>query len=229
MTRQPSGRRTPGVPRRSPPGRPPGWEAERRWWPQGAVVAGVDEVGRGAWAGPVTHAAVVLPRHRPLPRGLRDSKRLWPVEREHLAARLADRALAIGVGWASNDEIDRDGMSAAMRRAAARAVDDLALRPEVLLLDGGWDFLAGYGTVNETLPRGEARSASVAAASVVAKVARDAWMRETGAAWPAFGFPDNKGYPTPEHLAGLDRWGPCPLHRRTWAPVATAGARRVCG
>jgi ribonuclease HII len=192
-------------------------------------VAGVDEVGRGAWAGPVTYAAVVLPRHRRLPRGLRDSKRLWPAERERLAARLAHRALAIGVGWASNDEIDRDGMSAAMRRAAARAVDDLALRPDVLLLDGRWDFLAGYGTVNETLARGEARSASVAAASVVAKVARDACMREAGAAWPAFGFADNKGYPTPDHLAGLDRWGPCPLHRRSWTPVAAAGTRRVCG
>lgn len=213
--------------RRPTPGRPPRLDAERRWWADGAVVAGVDEVGRGAWAGPVTYAAVVLPRHGRLHR-LRDSKLLWPEERERLAGRLADRALAIGVGWASNDEIDRDGMSLAMQRAAARAVDDLALCPDVLLLDGAWDFLAGYGTINETLVSGDARCASVAAASVVAKVARDAWMRDTAPAWPAFGFADNKGYPTPAHLAGLDRWGPCPLHRRTWTPVAAAGAHRDC-
>lgn len=214
--------------RRPTPGRPPRLDAEQRWWAEGAVVAGVDEVGRGAWAGPVTYAAVVLPRHRRLHR-LRDSKLLWPDERERLTDRLAERALAIGVGWASNDEIDRDGMSPAMQRAAARAVDDLALAPDVLLLDGAWDFLAGYGTINETWVDGDARCASVAAASVVAKVARDAWMRDTAPAWPAFGFADNKGYPTPTHLAGLDRWGPCPLHRRTWTPVAAAGAHRDCG
>lgn len=214
--------------RRSTPGRPPRLDAERRWWAQGAVVAGVDEAGRGAWAGPVTVAAVVLPRHRRLYR-LRDSKLLWPCEREHLAARLDARALGVGVGWGSNDEIDRDGMSAAMRRAAARAVATLPLRPDVLLLDGAWDFLAGYGTVNETLVNGDARCASVAGASIVAKVARDAWLRDLAVGWPAYGFASNKGYPTPTHLAGLDRWGPCPLHRRTWTPVAAAGAHRDCG
>lgn len=214
--------------RRSPPGRPPRLDAERRWWAEGAVVAGVDEVGRGAWAGPVTYAAVILPRHRRLYR-LRDSKRLWPEEREHLATRVTARALAVGVGWGSNDEIDRDGMSAAMRRAAARAVAALPLQPDVVLLDGSWDFLAGYGTINQPLVDGDARCASVAAASIVAKVARDAWMRETAVGWPAFGFDSNKGYPTPTHLAGLRRWGPCPLHRRSWVPVAAICAERDCG
>lgn len=222
-TRTPAGRRTP----RPVPGRPPGWSVERRWWADGAVVAGVDEVGRGAWAGPVTYAAVVLPRHRRLHK-LRDSKLLRPEERERLAARLAQRALAMGVGWSSNDEIDRDGMSTAMRRAAARAVDDLPLRPDVLLLDGRWDFLADYGTVNETLVDGDSRCASVAGASIVAKVARDAWMQDMAPAWPAFAFGDNKGYPTPAHLAGLRQWGPCPLHRQTWAPVAAAAERGGC-
>lgn len=214
--------------RRHIPGRPPRLDAERRWWDAGAVVAGVDEVGRGAWAGPVTYAAVVLPRHRRLYR-LRDSKLLEPAEREHLARRVWSLALAVGVGHAGNDEIDRVGMSQAMQAAAARAVDALSLAPDALLLDGTWDFLRNYGTINETLVDGDARCASVAAASIVAKVARDALMRDAGRGWPAFAFADNKGYPTPVHLDGLDRWGPCPLHRHTWEPVAAAAERTTCG
>lgn len=214
--------------RRRVPGRAPRLDVERRWWAEGAVVAGVDEVGRGAWAGPVTFAAVVLARgHRV--RRVRDSKLLTPAERERVAARLRQRSLAVGVGSATNDEIDRLGMSEAMRRAAARAVDALPLRPDVALLDGNWDFLAGYGTVNEPIVGGDLRCASVAAASVVAKVHRDAWMRELAPGWPAFGFVDNKGYPAPAHRDGLARFGPCPLHRRTWTPVAAAGALRECG
>jgi ribonuclease HII len=199
----------------------PGLGHERAWWDQGAVVAGVDEVGRGALAGPVTYCAVVLPRDRRLYK-LRDSKVLDPDLRRDMAGRIAGFALGIGIGQASNDEIDRVGMTVAIQRAARRAVDALPLRPDVLLIDGNWDFLRGYGTTNELLVRGDGRSASIAAASIVAKVTRDALMAELCPGYPAYRFSSNKGYSAPAHLRSLRTWGPCALHRRTWAPVRVA-------
>lgn len=199
----------------------PGIDLERRWWDEGAVVCGVDEVGRGAWAGPVTFAAVVLPSERRMYK-LRDSKVLDPVRREQLAGRLADFALAAAVGHASSEEIDALGMSDAMRLAARRAVDGLAVRPDVCLLDGNWDFLAGYGTRNQRVIGGDARSASIAAASIVAKVTRDRLMSDACPAFPAYRFSVNKGYPSPEHQAVLAADGPCHLHRLTWAPVVAS-------
>ena len=197
----------------------PSLRHERAHWDAGAVVAGVDEVGCGAWAGPVTYAAVVLPRTRRMYK-LRDSKMLTPEERELLAGRLWRFALAIGIGHAGNDEIDRLGMSMARRLAARRAVQDLPLRPDVLLLDGSWDFLSDYGTHNERLVRGDARCASIAAASIVAKVTRDQLMRELAPGHPAYAFASNKGYPTPTHREALATFGPCDLHRRSWTPIA---------
>ncbi|HSG92022.1 MAG TPA: hypothetical protein VLA56_22600, partial [Pseudomonadales bacterium] len=126
----------------------PGIHLEQPHWDRGCVVAGIDEVGRGAWAGPVTYAAVVLPSDRRMYK-LRDSKVLDAERRGELAARLQDFALAIGIGHATNEEIDELGMSPAMQMAARRAVDALQVRPDVVLLDGNWDFLAGYGTTNE--------------------------------------------------------------------------------
>jgi ribonuclease HII len=196
----------------------PGLRHERRWWDEGAVVAGVDEVGRGAWAGPVTYAAVVLPRDRRMYK-LRDSKVLDPDTRHTLAERIRGFALAWGIGSATNEEIDRLGMSAAMQRAARRAVDALPLRPDVCLLDGNWDFLRGTGTTNELLVRGDGRSASIAAASILAKATRDALMVDACPGYPAYRFSSNKGYPSPEHVASLRRWGPSELHRRSWAPM----------
>jgi ribonuclease HII len=197
----------------------PSVRLEERHWEAGELVAGVDEVGRGSWAGPVTFAAVVLPRSRRIYK-LRDSKLLRPEERERLAARVHRLALAVGVGHAGNDEIDRVGMSLAMRRAAHRAVDALPLRPDALLLDGSWDFLAGYGTDNRTIVAGDAYSASIAAASIVAKVARDRLMVEAAPGRPAYAFHSNKGYPSPEHRRALADHGPCDLHRASWAPVS---------
>ncbi|MFA9444742.1 ribonuclease HII [Egicoccus sp. AB-alg6-2] len=204
----------------------PGVRFERPHWDAGVVVAGVDEVGCGAWAGPVTYAAVVLPRDRRIYK-LRDSKVLSPAERERLADRLRGFALGIGVGHAGNDEIDRLGLSEARRRAARRAVDALPLRPDVLLLDGNWDFLAGYGTRNERLVRGDGRSVSIAAASIVAKVTRDALMADLDPGHPAYGFTSNKGYPSPDHVAALRRHGPCDLHRHSWAPIAGRNQLRL--
>jgi len=199
----------------------PGITLERGWWTQGAVVCGVDEVGRGAWAGPVTMGAVVLPSDRRMYK-LRDSKVLDPQRREELAARILGFAPAVSIGHASNEECDRLGMTQALRRAAWRAVDGLAVRPDVVLLDGNWDFLAGYGTHNERVIGGDARSASIAAASIVAKVARDRLMTEACPAFPAYVFSQNKGYPSPLHQAVLAAQGPCRLHRVSWAPVAAA-------
>jgi ribonuclease HII len=196
----------------------PGLARERHWWSAGAVVAGVDEVGRGAWAGPVTYAAVVLPTERRLYK-LRDSKLLRPDERTHLARRIRDAA-AVGVGQAGNAEIDRLGMSVAMRLAARRAVRALPVRPDVLLLDGNWDFLAGFEAHREPIVGGDRVSASVAAASIVAKVARDEQMVEADPSHPDYAFASNKGYPTPAHLDALDRVGPCVLHRHSWSPIA---------
>lgn len=199
----------------------PGLRLEQAFWNDGAVVAGVDEVGRGAWAGGTTYAAVVLPSDRRMYK-LRDSKVLDPARREQLAARLEEFALAIGIGHASNVEIDRLGMSDAIRLAARRAVDALEVRPDVLLLDGNWDFLAGYGTHNERVVHGDAHSASIAAASIVAKVTRDREMVEVAGTFPHYQFHRNKGYPSPVHRAALAEHGPCDLHRRSWSPVAAA-------
>lgn len=207
-------------PRRTTARRPvPGIRLERAYWEAGTVVAGVDEVGRGAWAGPVTVGAVVLPTDRRIYK-LRDSKLLTPGERERLAARLAEAGACIAVAHASNQEIDRLGMSAAMRLAARRAVDALPVAPRALLLDGKWDFMSDYGTDNRMLVRGDAHCASIAAASIVAKVTRDALMRAADPAHPAYGFVSNKGYPAPIHRRALLEHGPCVLHRRSWAPIA---------
>ena len=204
----------------------PGLDHERAWWAEGAVVAGVDEVGRGAWAGPVTYAAVVLPRDRRMYK-LRDSKMLDPARREELAARLDGFAEDISLGHASNEELDRLGMSEGIRLAARRAVDGLTARPDVCLLDGNWDFLAGYGTRNERIIHGDAWSASIAAASIVAKVTRDGLMTDACPFHPVYAFSSNKGYPSPAHTSALADHGPCELHRHSWAPVAALAQQRL--
>jgi ribonuclease HII len=219
VTRSPSGRtkRLPDV---------PGIRHEQPWWDQGAVVAGVDEVGRGAWAGPVTYAAVVMPTDRRMYK-LRESKMVDAATRAQLKTRLEGFALDVGIGHVHNDELDRIGMSAACKLAAKRAVDALGLRPDVLLIDGNWDFLAGYGTTNELIVHGDAMSASVAAASIVAKVTRDAMMIEAAQAHPVYAFESNKGYPSPAHVAALDEHGPCAVHRHSWAPIAALTRPRL--
>jgi len=204
----------------------PGVTHERPWWDDGALVAGVDEVGRGAWAGPVTFAAVVLPSDRRMYK-LRDSKVLDAPRREELASRLESFAVGIGVGHASNTEIDALGMSDAMRLAASRAVTALPLRPDVFLVDGNWNMLPRVEQPVTTIVHGDARSASIAAASIVAKVTRDALMRSVCPTYPRYVFSSNKGYPSPPHVAALDRHGPCVLHRHTWQPIRSLTTPRL--
>ncbi|MEX0869268.1 MAG: ribonuclease HII [Nitriliruptoraceae bacterium] len=189
-------------------------------------MVGIDEVGRGAWAGPVTVGAVVLRPDRRIYR-LRDSKLLRAEQREHLAQRITSSALAVGIGHASNDEIDALGMSLALQHAALRAVDALGVAPDVALVDGNWDFARSVGTVNETIIRGDAVSASIAAASIVAKVSRDALLVGAAERFPAYAFASNKGYPTPMHRAALAANGPCAMHRHSWAPIASLRQARL--
>ena len=192
-------------------------------WRAGRRVVGIDEVGRGAWAGPVTVAAVVLDPDA-LPAGARDSKRLSPTRREVVAEEVHRTAL-VGLGHAGNDEVDAVGLATALREAVRRAfvaVMALPTAPDdpLVLVDGPHDLLRLADVEVATLVRGDAASVSIAAASVVAKVDRDRWMAGADPAHPAYGFARNRGYASPEHVEALERLGPCALHRRSWAPVA---------
>ena len=195
--------------------RAPNLAVERRMWDLGyEVVVGVDEVGRGAWAGPISVGAAVVPRNSRVYK-IRDSKMLTEKEREALFDRVADWCLAWSVGHASHLECDEMGMSAAQRLAARRALDGLGRRPDRVLIDGNWDFVGGGRTTK--IVRGDVTILSISAASVLAKVTRDRIMRTEAEHYPAFNFEGNKGYPCPVHKAALQAWGPTTLHRRTWA------------
>jgi ribonuclease HII len=233
----------------------PGLAEERRLWRAGhRWVAGLDEVGRGAWAGPVSvGVAVVCPgsRRRSMPTWLRDSKLLGEVRRESVFDTVAAWCADGAVGHASAAECDRWGMTAALCLAAHRALAALELRPDALLVDGPYDLLSpstlcvdGDGDGGEhpvrsdrspdplPLPAverpptvvpvvgGDGRCASVAAASVLAKVVRDRHMREEAVHFPAYHFERNKGYPSPLHQVALRGYGLSAIHRRTWSFVA---------
>ncbi len=192
----------------------PSLAAERRLWAAGhEVVVGMDEVGRGAWAGPLTLGAAVVPRDRRVNK-IRDSKMLTEREREALFDRVADWCVAWSVGHASDEECDELGMSEAQRLAAQRALDGLGVSADRVLLDGNWDFV-GAGT-SELLVKGDARCLSIAAASILAKVTRDRIMRAEAEHHPYWAFDLNKGYPCPRHKTALRAHGPSAIHRRSW-------------
>ncbi|MEU3304148.1 ribonuclease HII [Streptomyces sp. NPDC006678] len=182
------------------------------------IIAGVDEVGRGAWAGPVTVCAAVTGLRRP-PQGLTDSKLISPKRRTELAAELEKWVTSHALGHASPEEIDELGMTAALRLAAVRALDALPVRPDAVILDGKHDYLGTPWRVR-TVIKGDQSCVAVAAASVIAKVHRDAMMAELGlesGAYERFAFADNAGYPSPVHKAALEELGPTPYHRLSWA------------
>jgi ribonuclease HII len=187
---------------------------ERGAWAAGHdVVVGVDEVGRGAWAGPLMVGAAVLPRGKRV-YGVRDSKMLTEPRREALFQRVASWCEAWAVGAATQVECDSLGMAAAQRLAAQRAFSGLGLKADVVLIDGNWDF-AGTGNVVRIV-RGDACCLSIAAASILAKVTRDRQMRALAPNYPHYEFQDNKGYPCWRHKMALQAYGPCAIHRRTW-------------
>ncbi len=200
----------------------PHWEVERRLWAQGwRWVAGVDEAGRGAWAGPVTAAAVVFaPAMRALP-CLRDSKTLSPRQREACAQRIRRQAVAWAVGWAAPREVDAVGVVEATRRAMGRALAGLGVTPQYVLVDHL--TLPDVPWPQFVQPKADAHIATVAAASILAKVARDAYMRAISPAFPGFDFGRHKGYGTAAHRRALARYGPTALHRRSFRPVLAAG------
>jgi ribonuclease HII len=206
----------------------PSLSVERRLWASGhEVVVGLDEVGRGAWAGPLSIGAVVLPQDRRV-YGVRDSKQLSELRREQLFDRVGEWCTSWSVGHASHEECDELGMSDAQRLAARRALDALDVEPDMVLMDGRWDFVGGDNTM--TIVKGDARCLSIAAASILAKVTRDRIMRAAAPDHPGYDFDRNKGYPCPRHQLALQGYGPTAIHRRSWAfmdAVPWQGARRT--
>ena len=196
-------------------GNSPSLTFEREIWAQGkSRVVGMDEVGRGAWAGPLSVGAAIVPDGKRTYK-IRDSKMLTEVEREAIFDRIASWCVSWSVGHASPRECDELGMSAAMTLAGRRALQGLDGGFDHILLDGNWDFVKSGPT--DLLVRGDARSVSIATASILAKVTRDRLMREASAEFPAYGFEGNKGYPGPVHKAALHACGPSTIHRRSWA------------
>lgn len=183
-------------------------------------VAGLDEAGRGPLAGPVVAAAVVLPRRCRLS-GLNDSKQVPPPARERLYADITRRALAFGVGIASEREIDALNILEATRLAMFRAIQALAVSPDFLLIDA--IPLPTVRVPQRAIIKGDCLSISIAAASIIAKVTRDRLMGEYHRRYPQYNFKSHKGYATPEHLRLLAQLGPCPAHRRRFQPVLAAG------
>ncbi len=184
-------------------------------------IAGVDEVGRGALAGPVVAAAVILNGNADYSE-IRDSKVVPVRRRERLAARIRHEALGVGIGSVPEEEIDRLNILQATHEAMRQAVTGLPVSPDIVLVDGFW--LPGLDAPCIGIVDGDARSYSIAAASIVAKVHRDAFMTARAAEYPQYGFDRNKGYGTETHRNAIAEHGPCPLHRRTFGGVRSVPA-----
>jgi ribonuclease HII len=182
-------------------------------------VCGVDEAGRGPWAGPVAAAAVIL-NPKKVPKGINDSKLLTALARQRLEREIKERALAWAVAFASVDEIASFNILHATGLAMRRAVEALSPTPAFALVDGNYRFILPCPA--KTVVKGDATSLSIAAASILAKTARDRLMAEMDDLYPGYGFAAHKGYRAPVHGEALTRLGPCPLHRMAWAPVRIA-------
>lgn len=182
-------------------------------------IAGVDEAGRGPLAGPVVVAAVVFPPGRTPVNGLADSKQLPPERREDLFPRIVERALAWHVVFVDVDEIDRINIYHATMLGMRRAVEAVLHAADLVRIDGN-ALPRDLPCRAEAIVGGDASERAIMAASILAKVSRDRYMRELHARWPQYGFDEHKGYSTPAHLQALREHGPCPLHRRSFAPVA---------
>jgi len=186
-------------------------------------VAGVDEVGRGCWAGPVTAAAVILTPSVRLP-GVHDSKLLTSSQRERVVTHIRRRAVAVGVGWASSAEIDQYGLSWAVATSGQRALANLGQGYDAVILDGNHNYLQAVCTARAII-RADQLSLSVAAASIIAKVARDRYMRRLDRCYPGYGFARHKGYGTAGHVSALDQ-GLSPQHRRLFKPIQVIQERQ---
>jgi ribonuclease HII len=234
-------RRPPATPSTRSDRRPSPWpddRLERTLTDEGfGLVAGLDEVGRGAWAGPVSVGVVVFAEETAAPEGVRDSKLLTEDQREALFPLVTQWCAGWAVGHAGAGECDRLGMTAALRLAARRALGGLAFPPRVVVMDGLFDYVTEPGGVTEptgpdhpapgavsapeilTVVKGDATCTSIAAASIVAKVTRDRLMRSLSTSFPGFDFDRNKGYPSPAHRTALAGFGLTSMHRRSWSYV----------
>jgi ribonuclease HII len=204
----------------------PDLKLERELLAQGhRLIAGVDEAGRGAWAGPVIAAAVILPLDQPrvlkelAAAGVNDSKKLTPRRRERLYHLIREKALAVGYGGVSARFIDRDGILKATRKAMQRAISILPTQPEALLIDAV-DLRALVDLPQKFLPYGDSLSLSIAAASIIAKVSRDTFMSQLDALYPGYHFTQHKGYGTRLHRERLEHLGASEMHRKSFRPVA---------
>ncbi|EFG54963.1 ribonuclease HII [Lactobacillus amylolyticus] len=189
---------------------------EKKFWQKGQIVAGVDEVGRGPLAGPVVTAAVIIDDHFDL-LDVNDSKKLSPQKRLALYPKILSEAISVAVGVKSPQVIDQINIYEADRQAMAEAVLDLDQKPDALLVDA---MNVPVDLPQVKLIKGDAKSNSIAAASIVAKVFRDKLMDDYAKIYPQYDFPDNAGYGTAKHLAALKKYGPTPIHRKTFAPVS---------
>ena len=190
------------------------WEIEDGHFATGIrIICGVDEAGRGPLAGPVCAAAVILPPHAEIP-GLNDSKKLSDKRRRELFPVIKEQAVAYGIGIATHEEIDEINILQATYLAMERAIQALGVQPELALIDG--TRAKDFGIPVETVVKGDSRSASIAAASILAKVTRDDMMLELAETYPEYQFEIHKGYGTKAHYAALDQYGICPIHRRTF-------------
>lgn len=190
------------------------WQIEDRYYAQGITqICGVDEAGRGPLAGPVCAAAVILPAHLEIP-GLDDSKKLTDKRRRELMPVIKENALAYGIAFTDHSEIDQINILQATFLAMERAVSNLEIKPQLLLIDGNRQ--KDFGIPTETVVRGDSLSASIAAASILAKVTRDDYMLRMAEQYPQYGFDVHKGYGTKAHYAALTEYGPCPIHRMSF-------------
>ena len=190
------------------------------WNRHGSLIAGLDEAGRGAWAGPVAAGAVILPQKNNLLEilsGVNDSKQLTASQRDHWAVIIHSEALAWGVGFASHEEIDQLGILPATRLAMVRALQQLIRSPDHLLIDAL--KLPQVKLPQTALIKGDCRSLSIAAASILAKTSRDAFMKEQDQLFPEYGFARHKGYGTLLHQQNLKKFGPCLIHRQSFNPM----------
>ncbi len=190
------------------------WEIEKGYFDSGIqLICGVDEAGRGPLAGPVCAAAVILPPYLEIP-GLTDSKKLTDKKRRELFPIIREQAIAYGIGLASEQEIDEINILQATFLAMERALAQLAVKPELALIDGNRE--KDFGIPVKTVVKGDSLSASIAAASILAKVTRDDWMVSMAEEYPQYGFEIHKGYGTKAHYAALTEHGPSPVHRATF-------------
>ncbi len=180
------------------------------------LIAGVDEAGRGPLAGPVIAAAVILDEARPI-EGLADSKKLTKKQRERLSVIIQERALAYGFGVSTVHEIDQENILRASLRAMQRAVANLSINPDLILVDG--NICPPLMRPGRAVVRGDQTEPSISAASILAKVLRDQVMYHTDSLYPKYGFAQHKGYPTKAHLLALQTWGACAIHRQSFRPV----------